>query len=108
MSDALLTLLEQHLSEMAETMEKVREAGMLESEALAHVLEAIQKRPGVDLGPLVAAIANLRPVVNVTVPQAPVPAVHVMPAPASSWQIVRPGTHGRPDEVVATIRRVAP
>lgn len=99
--------IESALADVVEQLSKVSDGAGLVETALAEALDRMEQRSAIDLAPLVAALNNLRPVVNVTVPPAPVPAVHVMPAPTGSWEIVRPGGYGRPDVVVATIRKVA-
>lgn len=100
-------VIESALADVVEQLSRVSDgAGMVET-ALAEALDRMEQRSAIDIAPLVQALNNLRPVVNVTVPPVPAPVVQMMPAPAGSWEIVRPGSHDHRDVVVATIRRVS-
>ncbi len=103
----LLALIESSLADIAGSLEQARKShssAAIES-AIADVVSALESRKAMDLGPLVAAIKAMQPVVNVTTPAA---VVHVMPAAApSKWKVTLPGSgYGMPDREM-TIERVA-
>lgn len=91
---------------LADIAEKLELAGGIES-GLADLIETMRERKGIDLGPLVAALKSLNPTIQINVPPAPAPVVHILPATKGRWEITRPGGYGQPEQVLAVVTRTA-
>ena len=99
-ADAIESALADAVEQLGRTNDSL---GLIET-AMAEAIDRMGRRQAIDIGPLVAAITSLRPVVNVNVPPAPAPIVHVLPA--AEFIVTLNDPYGNAERTM-TIKRVA-
>lgn len=105
MSDDLIRALESALADMTDQAKLNGEVlGGIE-DSLARALHALAQRNVLDLEPLVRAISDMRPAVQINVPpiQVPSPVVHFQPA--AEFVVTINDSYGRPERSM-TIKRL--